>query len=247
MRGSGSPLVTRRSSASDEGRRLVGSRPTRRYMARTASRSAGGARRARASASASGASSRPSRSTTATPSTTSTAGLNDGSQLWSEREAACLTGPSSCAVRRPRVRLVDVRAHDRRGSARPGGAALSARRLEAGRSAPGRARPGARARGRSSAGSSASRDGCRSPTPAPAAGRPGSPSRKLPPLKRADAAVGAPRALGEHDQRQPLRDQALPPLEDAERIGTVPIDEQVAGPAEVPAEEREAGRARPWR
>ena len=36
------------------------------------------------------------------------------------------------------------------------------------------------------------------------------------------------------------------PLQDA-RSGIAPIDEQVAGPAQVPAEKREFGRATPWR
>src|SRR5258705_852184 len=56
MRGSVSPLRTRRSSASDDGRVLVGSIPTRLYIVRTAVVSAGGLMRTAASAAASGAS-----------------------------------------------------------------------------------------------------------------------------------------------------------------------------------------------
>src|SRR5678815_4215304 len=68
MRGSVSPLRTRRSSASDEGRVLVGSRPTRLYIVRTAVTSTGGLVRTAASAAASGALRRGSRSTTVAPS-----------------------------------------------------------------------------------------------------------------------------------------------------------------------------------
>src|SRR5688572_1249961 len=74
IRGSGSPLRTRRSNASDEGRVLVGSRPTRLYMVRTAVVSAGGFIRTADSAAASGAFNRGSRSTTVAPSSQSTPG-----------------------------------------------------------------------------------------------------------------------------------------------------------------------------
>src|SRR5687767_9267258 len=62
--GSGSPLRTRRNNASDDGRVLVGSRPMRLYIVRTAATSAGALMRTAASAAANGASSRGSRSTT---------------------------------------------------------------------------------------------------------------------------------------------------------------------------------------
>src|SRR4029453_10080010 len=68
MRGSASPLRTRRSSASDDGRVLVGSIPTRLYIVRTALVSAGGFIRTAASAAASGASKTWSCSTTVAPS-----------------------------------------------------------------------------------------------------------------------------------------------------------------------------------
>ena len=42
IRGSASPFRTRRSRASDEGRRFVGSRPVRRNIPRTAALSSGG-------------------------------------------------------------------------------------------------------------------------------------------------------------------------------------------------------------
>src|SRR5215216_6172676 len=64
MRGSASPLRTRRSSASDDGRVLVGSSPTRLYIVRTAAISGGGLARTPASAAARGASIRGSQSTT---------------------------------------------------------------------------------------------------------------------------------------------------------------------------------------
>src|SRR5688572_30468466 len=72
MRGSVSPLRTRRSSASDDGRVLVGSRPTRLYIVRTEVTSAGGFVRTAASAAARGALNRGSRSTTVAPSSHST-------------------------------------------------------------------------------------------------------------------------------------------------------------------------------
>src|SRR5215218_8175034 len=80
IRGSVSPLRTRRSSASDDGRVFVGSRPRRLYIVRTASVSAPlkgspvlpAAVRTAASAAASGAFSRGSRSTTVAPSSHST-------------------------------------------------------------------------------------------------------------------------------------------------------------------------------
>src|SRR5688572_11795228 len=68
MRGSVSPLRTRRSSASEEGRVFVGSSPTRLYIVRTAVTSAGGLMRTAASAAASGAFKRAPRSTTVAPS-----------------------------------------------------------------------------------------------------------------------------------------------------------------------------------
>ena len=77
-RGSVSPRRTRRSSASDDGRVLVGSRPMARYSARvrcTASSSAVPPARSRASASANGASRRWSCSTTVTPSKARQAGV----------------------------------------------------------------------------------------------------------------------------------------------------------------------------
>src|SRR5688500_817248 len=74
MRGSGSPLRTRRSSASEEGRRFVGSIPTRLYIVLTAAISSGGCARTAASAAASGASSRGSRSTTVAPDNQNTPG-----------------------------------------------------------------------------------------------------------------------------------------------------------------------------
>src|SRR6185503_17077588 len=74
MRGNGSPLRTRRSSASDDGRVLVGSSPTRLYIVRTAATSAGGCWRTSDSASASCAVRRGSRSTTCAPPSQATAG-----------------------------------------------------------------------------------------------------------------------------------------------------------------------------
>src|SRR4030095_13660206 len=67
MRGSASPLRTRRKSASFDGRVLVGSMPTRLYIVRTAADSAGGDTRTRDSASASSGSSPASRSTPVAP------------------------------------------------------------------------------------------------------------------------------------------------------------------------------------
>src|SRR5688500_5194604 len=68
MRGSVSPFRTRRRRASDDGRVLVGSSPTRLYMVLTAVTSAGEWVRTAASAAASGALRRGSRSTTVAPS-----------------------------------------------------------------------------------------------------------------------------------------------------------------------------------
>src|SRR5688572_21527701 len=67
IRGRVSPLRTRRSNASDDGRVLVGSRPTRLYIVRTDVTSTGGFVRTAASAAASGAIRRASRSTTVAP------------------------------------------------------------------------------------------------------------------------------------------------------------------------------------
>ena len=83
MRGSESPFRTRRSSASEDGRVLVGSRPTRVYIVRTAAISAGGRARTAASAAASGASRRVSRSTTVAPSSQRTPGRTIEASLWS--------------------------------------------------------------------------------------------------------------------------------------------------------------------
>src|SRR5215510_12122600 len=74
MRGSESPLRTRRRSASDDGRVFVGSSPTRLYIVRTAVISAGGLARTADSAAASEASMRASRSTTVAPSSQSRPG-----------------------------------------------------------------------------------------------------------------------------------------------------------------------------
>src|SRR5689334_10360168 len=67
IRGIVSPLRTRRSSASFDGRVFVGSMPTFLYIVRTAADSAGGETRTFDSASASSGSSRGSRSTTVAP------------------------------------------------------------------------------------------------------------------------------------------------------------------------------------
>src|SRR3990167_724747 len=75
IRGMVSPLRTRRSSASFDGRVLVGSIPTRLYMVRTAADSGGGETRTLASASASSGSSRCSWVTTVAPLHQMTAGL----------------------------------------------------------------------------------------------------------------------------------------------------------------------------
>src|SRR5262245_31161787 len=74
MRGNGSPRRTLRSRASDEGRVLVGSSPTRLYIVLTAAISSGGCIRTVDSAAASGALRRGSRSTTVAPSSHSTPG-----------------------------------------------------------------------------------------------------------------------------------------------------------------------------
>src|SRR5688572_25766786 len=81
IRGSVSPLRTRRSKASDEGRVFVGSSPMRLYIVRTAVTSAGGLVRTAASAAASGALSRGSRSTTVAPSSHSTPARMIGARL----------------------------------------------------------------------------------------------------------------------------------------------------------------------
>src|SRR5687767_7942733 len=80
MRGSVSPLRTRRSSASDEGRVFVGSSPTRLNIVRTEMTSAGGFVRTAASAVASGAFNRGSRSTIVAPSSHSTAARTIGAR-----------------------------------------------------------------------------------------------------------------------------------------------------------------------
>ncbi len=67
MRGIASPLRTRRSNASFDGRVFVGSIPTFLYIVRTAADSAGGEMRTLASASASSGSSACSCSTTVAP------------------------------------------------------------------------------------------------------------------------------------------------------------------------------------
>src|SRR5688500_14347400 len=95
MRGSASPRLMRRSSASDDGRVLVGSSPTRLYILRTALVSTGGAMRTAASASASGAFRRASCSTTVAPSNHRTPG----------RTTPARSGAS--------VNRIDVRRHDR--------------------------------------------------------------------------------------------------------------------------------------
>ena len=71
-------------------------------------------------------------------------------------------------------------------------------------------------------------------------GRPASiASRKLPRLEPRDVAVRAARALGEDDERQPVRHQRAPALQDAGAVGMPAIDEQMAAAPQVPAEHRE--------
>ncbi len=86
MRGIVSPFRTRRSSASFDGRVLVGSMPTFLYIVRTAADSAGGVMRTLASASASSESSRCSCSTTVAPVHQMTPGLTIDANSRCERE-----------------------------------------------------------------------------------------------------------------------------------------------------------------
>ena len=64
-------------------------------------------------------------------------------------------------------------------------------------------------------------------------------SRKLPALKRADAAVATACAFGVDDQRQPFGDEGAPAAQDAAPIGMPAIDEQVPAAPQMPAEHRE--------
>ena len=66
--------------------------------------------------------------------------------------------------------------------------------------------------------------------------------RKLPALNLATRPSGAARALGVHDERQPVGDERAPSLQDARPIGIAAIDEQMAAALEMPAEHREPGQ-----
>ena len=212
----------------DRGRR-------RRYIARTASRSAGGARRALRSASAS-AGRAEARARPPSGPRTPARRAHDLAERFGHTESHRLRVYRSVGSDRSGFWILPVcpaRPHrpgpPRAPAGRAGGRPRPSPRGP--RSTPDRARPAARGPGRSSAGSSASRGGCRRPRSG-TIGRPASiASRKLPPLNRPTRPVRASRALGEHDERQPLRHQALPALQDAERVGIPPIDEQVPGPA----------------
>ena len=55
-------------------------------------------------------------------------------------------------------------------------------------------------------------------------------------LEARHAAVGAARALGVDDERQPVGHERPPSLQDARAIGMLSVDEQVAAALQVPAE-----------
>jgi len=58
-------------------------------------------------------------------------------------------------------------------------------------------------------------------------------------LEPPDRAVPAPRPLGEDNQREPVLHERAPPVEDANVVGVLAIDEQMPAAAKVPSKHRE--------
>lgn len=66
-------------------------------------------------------------------------------------------------------------------------------------------------------------------------------------LEHTHPPIGAPCAFRKDDERQAFADQRPPASENAGAVWIAPVDQQVAGPPEVPSEERKSPRAIPSR
>src|SRR5687767_11076008 len=229
MRGSVSPLRTRRSSASEEGRVFVGSRPTRLYIVRTAATSAGGLMRTAASAAASGACNRASRSTTVAPSSHNTPArtidARSGATESFNGTAPCVIRRSDCGIRLrlrrddlthalgklPGIGLCQIRRVDRLVNNEPDVA---------------RIRREAVLQHDVAAADHRYRHHWQ-----PRLER----EEEAAALEARHAAVTAARAFGKHNQAQPVRGETRRPAEDSGAVRTAAIHEHVAGPAQMPA------------
>src|SRR5688572_12689052 len=232
MRGSVSPFRTRRSRASDDGRVLVGSSPTRLYIVLTAVTSTGGLVRTAASAAARGALRRGSRSTTVAPSSHSapartivarsgaTESFNGAARFAIGRrdvDVGFRVGRDDAADTLgefPRVGAAERRGVDRLVDDQPD-------------------IPGIRCESAFQHHVTAADHGDRNYREARL-------EREIEtaPLEASEPSVAASRALWKHDEAEAVRGQSRRPSKDPRPVRTAAIDQHVPRAPQVPAEKR---------